>query len=375
MKPPKPSQSTQVAISDIRGIRPRATMRISSISELAPLLEELAKMTNGRFSISSRETDVFSTRDYSAGVRSAGSNKAVKLKFQDKTSYLRFSQSHRQTFRSDGQAVKMERLCAGMAHDINNLLNVTNFEVDSIEQRLADADQSAQISDISNNMLSLRDCLKMMQDICKRIYRLNEKTMGMQTINVATLVDDARRLSRQFFSDALSRGKRLTLAADLEPDLTCSGIYSETLMCLINLLYNSIKHGYEPGTQGTITIRAFREAPGRIIIRVSNDGKPIPEDLRPLLFEKPLDSADGHGRGLYTCAESLRAFGASISFVSVSGETSFVISLLEYHKCQAMSTTTETLTGLASSQGRAPARICRPKIHGAHKDPQPGSAA
>jgi sigma-B regulation protein RsbU (phosphoserine phosphatase) len=86
-----------------------------------------------------------------------------------------------------------------------------------------------------------------------------------------------------------------------------------------NLLANAVVHG-APGTM----IRVELCADGNdSVLTVHNEGKPIPEALRPTLFDpfrRARQSGSGLGLGLYITRELVKAHGGDVSFTS-SAET------------------------------------------------------
>jgi signal transduction histidine kinase len=97
---------------------------------------------------------------------------------------------------------------------------------------------------------------------------------------------------------------------------------------LSNLLINALMHGTP---EGAIRVESMME--GDVYeLSVSNQGAPIPQDVRANLF-KPFFRAshkqrrEGLGLGLYIASEIARAHGGSLSLTSSEEETRFVFRL------------------------------------------------
>lgn len=86
---------------------------------------------------------------------------------------------------------------------------------------------------------------------------------------------------------------------------------------LTNLCQNAIRHGRRDGNESplTVTLRAYTAA-GRVVIEVADDGRGIPEDALPHLFEPFFTTAShGTGIGLYLCQELCESNGARLTVV------------------------------------------------------------
>jgi signal transduction histidine kinase len=86
-----------------------------------------------------------------------------------------------------------------------------------------------------------------------------------------------------------------------------------------NLVVNAVHHG-----QGRILVEAVGE-PGRIFLRVSNGGPPIPAEELPTIFEpfkvpRARRPSEGLGLGLYIVKEIVRAHGGSVDVRSTAEE-------------------------------------------------------
>lgn len=119
-------------------------------------------------------------------------------------------------------------------------------------------------------------------------------------------------------------GSHFTLEAQLDRAIECDG--PRIMQVISNLLANAVTHGdkAEP-----ILIRAHTTE-DRVIIAVTNKGKPIAESVRKVLFQPFFrggagTKANGLGLGLYICAEIARAHKGKLSVVSNEDATTFTL--------------------------------------------------
>ncbi len=99
---------------------------------------------------------------------------------------------------------------------------------------------------------------------------------------------------------------------------------------LQNLFENAIKYRNRELDQNTI-IMAVQKFADILIIKISDNGRGIPENRLPYIFDrgyKTRQGSKGHGIGLYLVKETLESMGGSIKADSIVGEgTTFTINL------------------------------------------------
>jgi signal transduction histidine kinase len=112
-------------------------------------------------------------------------------------------------------------------------------------------------------------------------------------------------------SQALNKGIDLSLEAD-DPETTIRGDTAALRILLRNLVDNAIRYTPEGGR---IEV-ALQSTPKAVLLRVSDDGPGIPEEQRPLLFERfqrgEAATAQGSGLGLSIVAQIAELHGAGI---------------------------------------------------------------
>lgn len=114
-----------------------------------------------------------------------------------------------------------------------------------------------------------------------------------------------------------------TLNLDVPADLVATADSLRLEQMLTNLLVNAYRHG-----GADITLEASR-SDSEVVIRVSDDGPGLPEEVTDRLFEpfvRGTDSAGGSGLGLALTARFAEACGGSLKYSDEAGST-FILSL------------------------------------------------
>ena len=120
-----------------------------------------------------------------------------------------------------------------------------------------------------------------------------------------------------------------TIDLDLEGDLTGTWDPDRLEEALSNIVGNAVEHAL-PGTP--IVVRAHPDD-AEVVLEIINQGKPIPADLLPFIFEpfhrgvSEKSAAGNLGLGLYIAKQIVLADGGTIDARSVDGETIFTMRL------------------------------------------------
>lgn len=119
-------------------------------------------------------------------------------------------------------------------------------------------------------------------------------------------------LNRFFFEclDHESRTAKLKMEIAWRPEDTfpCAFKPVEIAMIVDNLVDNAAKSGARK-------MRWSLESSGKCLtVRAANDGRPLAEHMRPLLFEIGATSTHGHGLGLYTCRQIAREMRGEMTY-------------------------------------------------------------
>lgn len=140
---------------------------------------------------------------------------------------------------------------------------------------------------------------------------------------------DLSRLCADAISDAHAAGPghRWSLDGPAEP-VVVPGDEARLHQVLANLLANARVHT-PPGTAVTLSLRADREA---AVVRVTDDGPGIPDELQSEVFERFVRgdtsrTGGSTGLGLAIAAAVVRAHGGTLALQSVPGRTDFTVRL------------------------------------------------
>lgn len=143
---------------------------------------------------------------------------------------------------------------------------------------------------------------------------------------------------QELFQEALAmvspsaESKRLNLEAEVDEELTAYADREMVNTILRNLLLNAVKFSPE---QKNITLHAEMYSPEKVVIKVSDEGMGIPEEIQPELFriDQPYSSKgtrgeEGTGLGLIICKEFVEKNKGSIWLESKPNEgTTFYFTL------------------------------------------------
>ncbi len=159
------------------------------------------------------------------------------------------------------------------------------------------------------------------------ITRLNLQSVPLQKSNT-----DLSVLLLQIISEfyPMSEAKGMTVNCNIAPGIKIYGDADKLARVFDNLLRNAVNYGYE---NTPIDITAVTDK-GSVIIRVRNRSDEIPKEKLEHIFDKfvRLDSSrhsetGGAGLGLAIAKQIVELHEGSISVISQSGYTDFIVSL------------------------------------------------
>jgi signal transduction histidine kinase len=117
---------------------------------------------------------------------------------------------------------------------------------------------------------------------------------------------------------------------EVEGDMTGTWDPDRLAEALSNIAGNAIEHAV-PGT--AVVVKAHSEGT-EVVVEISNQGEPIPEDALPFIFE-PFRRADQHkksatgnlGLGLYIAKQIVHSGNGTLVAYSTDGKTTFLMRL------------------------------------------------
>lgn len=192
-------------------------------------------------------------------------------------------------------------ICDMYSQIIRKNLEKSNIENPSIENALDCIQKSIQI--IGTNLLDL----KSLNNTTERIY------------DFKTIVEKGVELSKAYTNDEKNIEFNVFIknSADIKID------ENRFLSCIVNIIKNGIE---SIEIKGKIEIIA--EVKNNFgIIKISNDGKPIPKDKQQNIFNEGYTTKKtGCGLGLCICKKYLKAQNSTLELVkSIKGQTMFEI--------------------------------------------------
>ncbi|MBI3489258.1 MAG: HAMP domain-containing histidine kinase [Acidobacteria bacterium] len=217
----------------------------------------------------------------------------------------------------------MATMGAGLAHDMNNVLNAIQNRAELV------------VMDLDEGRLPNREDMVRVQEATQHAAKLSGRlmAMGRQDAETPQAMDLTAELHsiQPLLQVLLPRNQKLRLASTGEPMpfRGTRGLLEQTLVNLVSNARDAMPDG------GTITLRARgaqpHEAETGPLLEVEDTGLGIPEDMQAQVFQPFFTTkASGSGTGLgLVCVKSLlEQAGGSIRFVSVPHQgTTFQIRL------------------------------------------------
>jgi len=309
-------------MSGVRDFRAGRGVRVGSRRDLTPLLEELARRTGASFSIEDESGRTVFTADRRLSGTSGTSESAIRLDMGGIPASLIVETP--QADPATAQTLLLGEISLGVAHDINNVIAGLDANLYFMGRRGGkEAGMEDGVEDAVRQMTALTALLSAM---CRRILTMGNVRHETRVANIHDIAEDSIALSRQMLKGQIASGKTVNFNNRVPDSLYCSIIVSEVQMCILNIISNAARHGFEGRGNGSISFSA-RGAGTFVCLDIANDGAQIPEQIRGKLLSEPLSSRCDHGYGLYNAVQRLRSFGADMSFRSDKDSTVFTLSL------------------------------------------------
>ncbi len=218
--------------------------------------------------------------------------------------------------------VAMGEMAAGVAHEVNNPLQVMLANLELLECKEGDKNQK--------RVENMKDGIHRIKGIVKDLLMFTrEQTTNTEEVDVENVIEKAHSLMHYQLKQA---------NVDILLDLNCGGAAVKGnrnlfLQVLINLLQNA-KDAIEEARMGTrVLIRtAISPGPGKeLSVVVSDDGPGITERIADRIFDPFFTTKDvgkGTGLGLSISRKIIEGMGGSISVIGrpLKG-TKFIITL------------------------------------------------
>lgn len=213
----------------------------------------------------------------------------------------------------------ISRLTSGVAHEIKNPLNAMNLHLEILKTVVPRSEPAVakEIEIIASEITRLNRVVNTFLDFTRPV------DLKPRNLDFAELVAESGRL---FEPQARSRGIHLDVTHPPEP-VFIRGDRDLLKQALVNLMSNAIDAMGEGGHLHLELIRNRDDC----MLRVSDDGCGIPEEIRPRIFQlyfTTKSSGKGTGVGLAITFQIVQLHGGEIGFESETGRgTTFWIRL------------------------------------------------
>lgn len=241
---------------------------------------------------------------------------AMVVELSRRTDALQAEMQHRERAeRMMAQSQKLEavgQLAAGLAHDINNFLQVIAVRAEILRRRLGEAAER-DVEVVQRNVRKTEHLTRQLLSFAGR------RQLQPQVVALPRVVAEFA----EFFRSVLGPG--ITLTQSLAPDAWPVRLDpSELETALANLMSNARD---AMKAEGPLTLRVFNQSaaggmPDRVVLEVSDGGEGIPAAVQERVFEPFFTTkapGKGSGLGLSQVYAFAKACGGEISLNSEPG--------------------------------------------------------
>lgn len=195
------------------------------------------------------------------------------------------------------------RLVAGVAHELNTPVGNIVLSASALKDSYADIAQQIAANRLGRNRLS--EFLQQGQDACELIGRNGQHVAQLIMSFKQVAVDQSSEQRRKFdlrkavedMAAALGptvRHANVTLQVKVPPDIMMDSCPGPMEQVIINLVTNSINHGFEGRDGGHIVIDAEQRG-DTVALSYQDDGCGIPPQLQDKVFEPFFTTKLGQG--------------------------------------------------------------------------------
>jgi len=241
----------------------------------------------------------------------------LNFRFQDNSRFNRTLNRIRTIFEKQAQAREQDswtKLIRVLTHEIMNTVSPIASLSDALAKSVDEQGRSAMdlkagletISESSDNLIRFVETYRELSGVSRPIRK---------AVNVQEMTDSVVNLNHEMLT-----ASGVTCTCSTQPNLVIYADESQISRILINLMKNALQAGAKH-----LNITAETAKDDVVIIRVTNDGAPIPPAAREQIFvpfytTKP----DGSGIGLALARQIMRQHDGSIDLIqSDSNQTIF----------------------------------------------------
>lgn len=202
----------------------------------------------------------------------------------------------------------LERLAAGLAHELKNPLGALNLNLQLLQEEL---EESGVLPDGSRRRLALimKECRRLEDVLANFLRYAMRRPLRLERVDLATLVDEVLT-----FLKPEIRGAGVNMETRFEANLPPLPVDVTLLkQALLNIIINAVEA--MPGG-GTLTVET-RGSGWAAEIAVSDTGEGVPPEVMPRVFEVYFsDKKGGTGLGLAITRRIIEKHGGTVDLES-----------------------------------------------------------
>lgn len=212
--------------------------------------------------------------------------------------------------------VAKDRHIAVLAHDLRNPLSTIRVGAELVGRASDEPKIKSTADRVARAAQRMDDMIRDLLDFAR---------VGAAAIPILPVVMDAGELCRELVEEFELADPKRRIELGCRGGLGCRWDRARIYQALSNLVGNATHYG---GGRAQIEVAAEAD---QLVVRVHNDGPPIPPDLLPLIFEpfeRGSQDGSGLGLGLYIVRQIARGHGGDVAVTSSAATgTTFVLRL------------------------------------------------
>ncbi|HWE22988.1 MAG TPA: response regulator [Myxococcales bacterium] len=235
--------------------------------------------------------------------------RAVALLIHDVTAELAAEselRASREALHERHRLQSIGEVASGVAHDLNNALNVMRLRLALIQKRPADESQAARLESLSHIIDDAATRIARLQDLSRKQA---EETFDQ--VDLRQVIDESVALAGTQLEQLSLDGKQFRVLTDIPDRFQVRGNSAELKHLFVNLLFNA-RDAMPEG--GTISIQA-RGTDDGVVVTVADEGVGIPSADLERIFESfyTTKGKEGTGLGLSMARGAMARIGGAIT--------------------------------------------------------------
>ena len=205
-----------------------------------------------------------------------------------------------------------------LGHDLRNPLNAVKMMAASLLRQGLPEAARGKVDVIDRAANRMAEMIETLLDLTR--------VRGQGGLPITRTLCDVGAIAKEVASELAAATPDRTLHVDLDGELEGQWDPARVGQAISNLIANALEHG-DPLAPVLVSVAGSDEA---VVVKVRNEGPPIPSELRPVLFEafsRGDRSPHRLGLGLFIVKQIAAAHGGTID-VESSAETGTVFTLV-----------------------------------------------